>query len=112
MNTAGTYYGATLLIKDNAAETRRNKIKLEYYYSMEKQMRTKEKKTALYDITIIKKEYNNKDIKFEKKTVKKVSSNKNMIMKIIKLLKDYKVTPIGLEEVLEDLLKQCNYEVA
>lgn len=111
MNTSGTYYGATLLREDNTAETRSKKIKLEYY-SMEKQMSTKEEETTLYGITIVKKEYNNKDIKFERKTVEKVSSNKNIVMKIIRLLKDYKVTPIELEEVLEDLLKQYNYDVA
>lgn len=111
MNTTGTYYGATLLREENAAETTSNKITLEYY-SMEKQMDTQAEETTLYGITIVKKEYNNKDIKFEKKTVEKVSSNKNIVMKIIRLLKDYKVTPIELEEVLEDLLKQRNYGVA
>lgn len=110
MSILGTYHGATLLNEENSADTNiKNKIKLEYY-TMEKQMRIKSKQVISYGISIIKKEYENNEVKCEKHSVENISTNENKVKDIVNLLKEHKVTPIALEDVLEDLLKQKKYE--
>ena len=42
--------------------------------------------------------------------IKNISSNENKIRRIIELLKTYKVTPIGLNDVLTDLLKTREFQ--
>ena len=112
MSTLGLYHGSTLLNENNVTETKmQNKIKLEYY-SIEKKIYEQAKETTIYGILILKKEYDKDNIKVEKHSVEKVSTNQSNVMNIIKLLKSYKVTPIALEDVLEDLLKKKEYQTA
>lgn len=112
MSILGTYYGATVLNEKSLVETNmKNKIKLEYY-ATEKPICVRKEKAISYGISIIKKEYCKNSIKCEKQSVEKISTNKRKIKDIIKILKDYAVTPIALEDVLEDLLKQDRCEVA
>lgn len=109
MASLGTYCGATLLNKN---ETNiKNNIKLEYY-SIEREINIKSEAKTLYGISIIKKEYCENRVSFEKSSVEKVSTNRNVVMSIIKVLKNCKVTPIALKDVVEDLLKQNNCETA
>ena len=112
MNILGTYCGATLINKNNSIETNvKNNIKLEYY-SIEEQIYTESETTTLYGVSILKKEYSKHKVKCERSSVQKVSTNKNTVMNIIRVLKNCKVTPTTLEYVLEDLLKQESYEIA
>lgn len=112
MSILGTYYGATVLNEKRLVETNmKNRIKLEYY-ATEKPICVKEEYEIAYGISIIKKEYCKNRIKCEKNSVEKISTNKRKIKDIIKMLKEYEVTPIALEDVLEDLLKQDKREVA
>lgn len=99
-------------MKKRLVETNmKNRIKLEYY-ATEKPICVKEEYEIAYGISIIKKEYCKNRIKCEKNSVEKISTNKRKIKDIIKMLKEYEVTPIALEDVLEDLLKQDKREVA
>lgn len=112
MSILSTYCGATILNENILIETNmRNKIKLEYY-ATERPICVKEEKAIAYGISIIKKEYCKNSIKCERNSVEKISTNKRKIKDIIKILKDYAVTPIALEDVLEDLLKQESCKVA
>ena len=112
MSILGTYYGALVLNEKRLVETNmKNRIKLEYY-ATEKPICVKEEYEIAYGISIIKKEYCKNRIKREKNSVEKISTNKRKIKDIIKMLKEYEVTPIALEDVLEDLLKQDKREVA
>lgn len=109
MVNLGVYYGATLLNSTDLVESsNKNSIKLEYY-GTEKQEKEANDQT-LYGISIIKKEYCNDKVKYEKNTVDNVTTNENIIIKIIETLKNCKVTPIGLEDVLTDLLKQPEFQ--
>ena len=112
MNISGIYCGATSINKNNSMETKiKNNIKLEYY-SIEEQIDTETKTTTLYGVSVIKKEYSKHNVKCERSSVKKISTNKKIVMNIIKVLKNCKVTPTTLEYVLEDLLKQKCYKTA
>lgn len=112
MSILGTYHGATLLNENDATDTNiKNKIKLEYY-TMEKQEYLKSKRIISYGISIIKKEYTKDSIKCERQSVENVSTNENKVKDIVRILKEHKVTPIALEDVLEDLLKQKPYKTS
>ena len=65
---------------------------------------------TFYGITIVKKEYGENEIKFEKNSISKISTNENKIRSIIETLKTNKVTPMGLNDVLTELLKKPQYQ--
>ena len=109
MGNLGIYYGATLLGEQDLVEaTNKNKIELEYYGTEDHNSKTKEQ--TFYGIEVVKKEYENNAVKFEKNYIENVSTNKGVIDRIIETLKNYKVTPIALEDVLTDLLKRPEYQ--
>jgi len=98
-----TYYGGAFLGEEDLKETNINhRIELEYYTIINKG--TKDKQDS-YGIEIIKKEYKNNEINTEITSKKHISSSAKKVIEIINTLKKYKVTPIGLNDVLEDLLK-------
>lgn len=108
----GTYHGATLLNENNHTDTiMKNRIKLEYY-TTKKSINVESKEEITYGISIIKKEYCKNKVKLETNSVEKISTNKGKVKNIVKMLKDYKVTPIALEDVLEDIMKKAEYETA
>lgn len=74
-------------------------IKLEYYKTSEN-----ENIEAKYGIEIVKTEYLEGNVKIESKEVKNILNNEEEQEKILKLLKDNQVTPIGVEDVLEEIL--------
>lgn len=74
-------------------------IKLEYYKtSREENVKNK------YGIEVVKTEYLNGNVKVETKEVKDITDDIERVNKILTLLKNNEVTPIGIEDVLEDLL--------
>lgn len=111
MGKLGVYHGATLLDETDLERTNNNnKIRLEYY-TTKKHSVDKVKLKTFYGIAIVKKEYNNKHkVKLETNSIKKISTNKNIIIDIIETLKNNKVTPIALNDVLADLLKQPKFQ--
>jgi len=110
LRNAANYYGATLLNEtDLVGVTNGNKIMLEYY-EIKKRSIEKTKLKTFYGIEIVKKEYGKDEIKCEKNSVNKISTNENKIINIIEKLKSNKVTPIGLNDVLLDLLKQPQFQ--
>ena len=74
-------------------------IKLEYYKtSGEGNVETK------YGIEVVKTEYLEGNVKVESKEIKNVTNNQEEQEKILTLLKNNEVTPIAVEDVLQDLL--------
>lgn len=70
-------------------------------------MSTKEKLKKMkkpYGVTIIKKTQIGKILEIEEKEVKNILNRENDVDNILKLLVEYKVTPIGLDDVLQDLV--------
>ena len=101
MNNSKTYYGMTYFDENDLKETKTNhRVELEYYTT---KRNTQEK--IEYGIEILKKEYINDIITEESNNIESISNNSDKVIEIINTLKKYKVTPIGLDDVLEDLLK-------
>lgn len=74
-------------------------IKLEYY-------KTINEENDIYGIDIIKTEYKRKQIRTEEKEIKYLSNDETKIEKILKIFKEYAVTPITAQDVADDLLNQ------
>lgn len=103
MKKLGTYCGATLLNETNME----NKVMLEYYGSKKRYI-DKIKLKTYYGITVVKKEYGKNAIKSETNSVNRISTSQSKIKDIIEILRRNKVTPIGLNDVLAELLPQQN----
>ena len=100
MQKSRTYYGGAFLGEEDLKETNINhRIELEYYTITNKEIKNS------YGIEVIKKEYKNNEINTEITNKKQICNSAEKIIEIIDTLKKYKVTPIGLNDVLEDLLK-------
>jgi hypothetical protein len=75
---------------------------LEYYKNVNEREIKKDEKP--YGVTIIKKTQIGKILEIEEKEVKNILNRENDVDNILKLLVEYKVTPIGLDDVLQDLV--------
>ena len=81
-------------------------IKLEYYKTTrEESSKIARENENKYGIEIVKTEYREGNVRVETKEINNVANNIKDQEKILTLLRDNEVTPIGLEDVLEDLLK-------
>lgn len=110
MKNLGIYYGATLFDETDLVETAKDsKILLEYYGNKKHSM-DKIKLKIFYGITIVKKEYGKDEIKCEKNSINRISTNERKIRDIIETLKINKVTPMALNDVLTDLLKYPQFQ--
>ena len=110
MRNLGVYYGATILDETDLVESANdNKILLEYYGN-KKHSIDKIKLKTFYGITIVKKEYGKDEIRCEKNSISKISTNENKIRDIIETLKINKVTPVGLNDVLTEILKRPEFQ--
>lgn len=101
------YYGATFLEEKDLVESNiKNNIELKYYKIENYERKILKREKLSYGIEIVKKEYTNENIKIEKNTIENITDNAAKVINIIETLKKYKVTPIGLQDVVSDLLKQ------
>lgn len=101
MNNSKTCYGMTYFDENDLKETTINhRVELEYYKT---QQNTED--DSKYGIEIRKKEYINNNITIESNNIDNISNSSDKVIEIINTLKKYKVTPVGLNDVLEDLLK-------
>ena len=80
-------------------------IKVEYYKIISEDEVTQKKK-AKFGINVIKTEYKKDNVEIENKELHNISSDEEKIEEILKILKDNEVTPIILEDVLNDISKQ------
>ena len=110
MKNLGVYYGATLLDETDLVESNNDsKILLEYYGNKKRSIEKTKLKT-FYGITIVKKEYKKDEIKYEKNSINKISTNESTIRNIIEMLRINKVTPVALNDVLTDMLKAPQFQ--
>lgn len=107
MKNSTIYYGATFLEEKDLVESNtKNNIELKYYKIENYESRILRKEKLSYGIEIVKKEYADKKVKIEKNKIEDITDNAAKVINIIETLKKYKVTPIGLQDVVSDLLKQ------
>ena len=101
MNNSKTCYGMTYFDENELKEAKINhRVELEYYKTEEST-----KDDFKYGIEIRKKEYINDKISIESNNIENITNSSDKVIEIINTLKKYKVTPVGLNDVLEDLLK-------
>lgn len=74
-------------------------IKVEYYETKESNDNLEE-----YGIEVIKTEYFGKDIRTEKVYIENITNNESETYGILNLLKQYQVTPISAQDVVNDLI--------
>jgi len=96
------YYGGTTFEKEELTDARiDNRIELEYYRT-----KNEHNRKIIYGIEVIKKEYKEKEINIESNNINNISDSINMVEGIIDTLKKHKVTPICLNDVVEDIMYQ------
>lgn len=74
-------------------------IKLEYYKTFE----TQENVEAKYGIEIVKTEFIEGKVNVESKRILNITNKPSQIEHILTILKNNEVTPIGMQDVLEDM---------
>ncbi|MCL2382876.1 MAG: DUF6514 family protein [Oscillospiraceae bacterium] len=105
MDDSKTYYGGIFLGKEELESNNiKNKVELEYY-SIKKSNKLEEEGVS-YGIEIVKKEYDKSRIDVETKLIENVCNDGARINEIIDVLKRNTVTPNGLDDTMEDLMKK------
>ena len=74
-------------------------IKLEYY----KTITSEENVKAKYGIEIVKTEYKNGNVNVESNKLENVTNNDEEADKILSILRNNEVTPIGMQDILDDM---------
>ena len=75
-------------------------IKLEYYKILEE-----ENVEAKFGIEVVKKEYFDGNVRIESKEIGNIINNELRQNEILTILRNNEVTPIGVEDVLQELLQ-------
>lgn len=102
MHNLRTFFGKTTINNEDAEQANFDRMYLEYYKNVNEREIKKDEKP--YGVTIIKKTQIGKILEIEEKEVKNILNRENDVDNILKLLAEYKVTPIGLDDVLQDLV--------
>ena len=101
-----TFFGSTFIDREKLEEENINyPIKLEYYKIINEDELNKNNATK-FGINIIKTEYIKENTKVEEKSIKYISNDEQKINEILDVLKQNKVTPISLEDIIIDFSKQ------
>jgi len=107
LKSSKTCYGMTYIENSEIPNGNINhRIELEYYKIKKSRFKLLGKPSKKYGIEIQKREYKNNNFNVESNSVNNISRNKEKIIEIIDTLKTHKVTPIELNDVLDDLLKE------
>ncbi len=83
-----------------------NRIELEYYRTRKRKNYFLREDTETYGIEIVKKEYNGKKVNIEREKVDKISDKITTIDLILNKLKEFKVTPITLKDIVHDIMNK------
>ena len=98
------FFGSIFINRDKLMEAGINyPIKVEYYKITDENKINKENK-SIYGIQVIKTEYRNK-IGVEQNSIEHITNDESEIIKILTLVKENEVTPIGLEDVIIEIKK-------
>lgn len=96
------FFGSIFINRDELEEAGINyPIKVEYYKITNEQEKIKQNK-QIYGIQIIKTEYKDK-IGVEQHKVEHITNDEKEIATMLNLMKEFKVTPIGLEDVILEI---------
>ena len=103
------FFGSIFINRDDLREAGINyPIKVEYYKIINEEEKIKENK-LIYGIQIIKTEYKEK-IGIEQEKIEHITNDENEITKILSIMKENEVTPIGLEDVILEIKTRLDIE--
>ena len=103
MNSRSYYGNACIGVQELRENHLGNRIELEYYRTKKRRNYFLKENSESYGIEIVKKEYKGKKVNIEKEKIDKVCNARANIDSILNKLKKFKVTPIGLKDVIEDM---------
>ena len=92
----------SICIDDSSHQEVEYPIKVEYY----KTIKTGENVKAKYGIEVVLTEFIHGNVNVESKTIDNISNKENEIDKILTVFKNNEVTPIGAQEILDEMLIQ------
>ena len=96
------FFGSIFINRDELLEAGINyTIKVEYYKITDENKKEKENK-LIYGIQVIKTEYRDK-IGVEQNRIEHITNDESEIDKMLSLIKENEVTPIGLEDVIIEI---------
>ena len=96
------FFGSIFINRDKLEEAGIDyPIKVEYYKIINEEEKIKQNK-LIYGIQIIKTEYKDK-IGVEQEKIEHITNDENEISRILSLMKENEVTPIGLEDVILEI---------
>lgn len=96
-----TFFGGMFMNKENLRkEGILYPIKLESY-----KIKDLKSKNDIFGIEVVKTAYINEEIKVEKASIDKLTNDEKIENSILDILKRNEVTPVILEDVIEDLVK-------
>ena len=96
-----TFFGGMFMNKEELRKVGiLNPIKLEYY-----KIKDLKSKNDIFGIEVVKTEYINEEVKVEKASIDKLTNDEKIENSILDILKRNEVTPVILEDVIEDLAK-------
>lgn len=102
-----TFFGGIFIDKDKLERNGiDHPIKLEYYKTIDQVKENLE----YYGVKVIKTEYIGEKVQIEEKEIRNIIKSEKNIERILEIFKNNEVTPIGCEDVLNDLLKQDIYK--
>lgn len=100
------FLGSTFIRKEEVEDTNIcYPIKLEYYKIINEDEMVKDKK-AKFGINVVKTEYKKEKVKIEDKSIQHLSNDESKVEEILEIFKQYKVTPITVEDILSDFSKK------
>ena len=95
-----TFFDGIFINNNNSQNEAEYPIKLEYYKTIE----TEENVEAKYGIEIVETEFLNGRINIESKTIENLANSSEEIERILTMLKNNEVTPIGIEDVIDEIV--------
>ena len=101
-----TFFGGTFINKEQLKqEGKEYPIKIEYYKKINEDELVKSN-NAKYGIYIVKTEYIPNNIKTEDKEIKYLTNDEQKVEKILDIFKRNEVTPVIMEDIINDLKNQ------
>lgn len=101
-----TFFSSTFIKKETLKEAGiEHPIKLEYYKIINEDEMIKQEK-AKFGINIVKTEYQKDKVKVENEKIQYLSNDEKKVEEVLNLLKENEVTPIGVNDVLNDFSKK------
>ena len=95
-----TFFDGIFINGNDAQNEGEYPIKLEYY----KTIKTEEDVKAKYGIEIVVTEFINGKVNIESKAIDDISNTSEQIDRILTILKNNEVTPIGIEDAINEIV--------